>query len=91
MLGASVGVQRPDQTLTTKIVDEFLFENKLLLQAIEEATLVGRVVEAVDYAEKLQERLFELTQIADTQVFHCGPPPSEEELHPGSSRGSLRR
>ena len=69
-----------DIPLTTKIVDELLFENKLWLQAIDEATIVGRLDEAVGYAEKVESQLLDLIKIADTQVFHCGPPPNEDDL-----------
>ncbi len=68
------------QPLTTKIVDELLAENELLLQAVDEATLTGRVDEAAGYAEKMQEQLIMLVKLADAQVFHCGPAPREEDV-----------
>ena len=70
----------PQQPMTTKIVDEFLSENNILLQAIDEATVAGRLDEATGYAEKLQDQLLMLAKLADTQVYHCGPPPREEDV-----------
>ena len=42
--------------------------------------LEGRLDEAVGYAEKVESQLLDLIKIADTQVFHCGPPPNEDDL-----------
>jgi hypothetical protein len=68
------------QPLTTQIVNEFLAENDLLLQAMDEAMVAGRINVATGYAEKLQDQLLMLVKMADTQVFHCGPPPHEDDL-----------
>jgi len=64
----------------TKVVDEFLHENDILMHAVDEALVTGRLNEATGYAHKLMDRLLTLTKIADTQVFHCGPAPNEADI-----------